>query len=169
MWAAVAKNQSKHHSRRIWKRGSKSNPLLCKFLRLIQFLNFEILTSQEACCLSYQFFKYKPNFTKFCTDAKSVSADSLNLHTTFIWSFHLKSKTSHHYLRFICRLKEECNSYSCLLCQPYLFGQVISRPEQASPPISQIARGYMTTYKFSAAPLVGAENSWQGDIQLCNL
>ena len=62
---------------RTWKRGSKSNPLLCNFLRQIQFLNFKILTSQEACCLSYQFFKYKPNFTKFCTDAKSVSANSL--------------------------------------------------------------------------------------------
>ena len=62
---------------RTWKKGSKSSPLLCNFLRQIQFLNFKIWTSQEACCLSYHFFKYKPNFTKFCTDAKSVSANSL--------------------------------------------------------------------------------------------
>ena len=48
-------------------------------------------------------------------------------------------------------------------------GHMSLSPEQASPPISQIARGYITTYKFSAAPPVGAENSWQGDIQLCNL
>ena len=62
---------------RTWKRGSKSNPLLCNLLRQIQFLNFKIFTSQEACCLSYQLFKYKPNLTKFCTDAKTVSANSL--------------------------------------------------------------------------------------------
>ena len=64
---------------RTWKRGSKSNPFLCNFLRQIQFLNFKIRTSQEACCLSYHFFQYKPNFTKFCTDAKSVSANSLTM------------------------------------------------------------------------------------------
>ena len=63
---------------RTWKKGSKSSPLLCNFLRQIQFLNFKIWTSQEACCLSYHFFKYKPNFTKFCTDTKPVSANSLN-------------------------------------------------------------------------------------------
>ena len=62
---------------RTWKKGSKSSPLLCNFLRQIQFLNFKIWTSQEACCLSYHFFKYKPNFTKFCTDTKPVSANSL--------------------------------------------------------------------------------------------
>ena len=61
---------------RTWKKGSKSSPLLCSFLRQIQFLNFKIWTSQEACCLSYHFFKYKPNFTKFCTDTKPVSANS---------------------------------------------------------------------------------------------
>ena len=61
---------------RTWKKGSKSSPLLCNFLRQIQFLNFKIWTSQEACCLSYHFFKYKPNFTKFCTDTKPVSANS---------------------------------------------------------------------------------------------
>ena len=64
---------------RTWKKGSKSSPLLCNFLRQIQFLNFKIWTSQEACCLSYHFFKYKPNFTKFCTDTKPVSANSLRL------------------------------------------------------------------------------------------
>ena len=64
---------------RTWKKGSKSSPLLCNFLRQIQFLNFKIWTSQEACCLSYHFFKYKPNFTKFCTDTKPVSANSLTL------------------------------------------------------------------------------------------
>ena len=64
---------------RTWKKGSKSSPLLCNFLRQIQFLNFKIWTSQEACCLSYHFFKYKPNFTKFCTDTKPVSANSLCL------------------------------------------------------------------------------------------
>ena len=63
---------------RTWKKGSKSSPLLCNFLRQIQFLNFKIWTSQEACCLSYHFFKYKPNFTKFCTDTKPVSANSLS-------------------------------------------------------------------------------------------
>ena len=62
---------------RTWKKGSKSSPLLCNFLRQIQFLNFKIWTSQEACCLSYHFFKYKPNFTKFCTNTKPVSANSL--------------------------------------------------------------------------------------------
>ena len=62
---------------RTWKKGSKSSPLLCNFLRQIQFLNFKIWTSQEACCLSYYLFKYKPNFTKFCTDTKPVSANSL--------------------------------------------------------------------------------------------
>ena len=64
---------------RTWKKGSKSSPLLCNFLRQIQFLNFKIWTSQEACCLSYHFFKYKPNFTKFCTDTKPVSANSLRV------------------------------------------------------------------------------------------
>ena len=62
---------------RTWKKGSKSSPLLCNFLRQIQFLNFKIWTSQEACCLSYHFFKNKPNFITFCTDAKPVSANSL--------------------------------------------------------------------------------------------
>ena len=61
---------------RTWNKGSKSNPPLYNFLRQIQFLNFEIWTSQEACCLSHHFFKYKPNSTKFSIDAKSVSANS---------------------------------------------------------------------------------------------
>ena len=60
-----------------WKKGSKYNPLLCNFLRPIQFLNFKIWTSEEVCRLSYYVFKFKPNVTKFCTDAKSVSANSL--------------------------------------------------------------------------------------------
>ena len=70
---------------RTWKKGSKSSPLLCNFLRQIQFLNFKIWTSQEACCLSYHFFKYKPNFTKFCTDTKPVSAISLTLRSSTKW------------------------------------------------------------------------------------
>ena len=76
---------------RTWKKGSKSSPLLCNFLRQIQFLNFKIWTSQEACCLSYHFFKYKPNFTKFCTDTKPVSANSL---TTQLWSKQFRNRST---------------------------------------------------------------------------
>ena len=83
---------------RTWKKGSKSSPLLCNFLRQIQFLNFKIWTSQEACCLSYHFFKYKPNFTKFCTDTKPVSANSLNKkassHSEGISQLHLELRVA---------------------------------------------------------------------------
>ena len=59
------------------KNSSRCDRCLRNFLRQIQFLYFKIWASQEACCLSYYFFKYKPNVTKFCTDTKPVSADSL--------------------------------------------------------------------------------------------